>query len=187
MSRRIFIIVIAFIAINNFALYYFFINDKNTNKNDAEYICSLRFSSVSFLNLKKDILSDGNISNYNELKKRLSSESIWDYTLVWSLIMANKYDYAQAYYDVFLCLATIKNYKEEGFFISNIYMEENGVSYFLLDHLDETTRVFALDFLNKASEKGVREAKRELGSYYSLGKYLPKDTVLGKKLIEESK
>ena len=87
-----------------------------------------------------------------------------------ALIMANKYDYHLAYLNVYEAL-TSQDHKA-------------GVSE--LENLDPITKEMALHYLKKGADKGNKECKRILGNHYLEGKYIEKDTIKGKKLIEES-
>jgi len=93
--------------------------------------------------------------------------------LIYSLLMANKYNYPFAYYGVYDCLW-------------QIYPETTS-SLMLLDSLDETTRNIALEYLQKGAELGENNCQYNLGRYYLEGKYFEKDTILGKKLIDRSR
>jgi TPR repeat protein len=95
-------------------------------------------------------------------------------SLFYALVMANKYDYQEAYFDVFECL----------YDLNNEYQHAN--EGWRLDSLDETSRKMALEYLVKATEKGHKQSKEILGEYYLEGLYVEKDTILGKRLIKES-
>jgi len=89
--------------------------------------------------------------------------------LPYALLMANKYDYTMAYYDVYSCL-------------TSLYW--NGLdSSISLDSLDNQTRMMALEYLKKAADKGERNASWELGRLCLEGKHVKKDTVLGNQLL----
>ena len=94
--------------------------------------------------------------------------------LPYALLMANKYDYTIAYYDVYECLTLL--------FWGNC---DNHVCY--LDSLDIKTRKMALEYLIKGAEKGEYNCLRDLGWLYFEGKHVEKDTLLGKLLLEKSK
>jgi len=90
--------------------------------------------------------------------------------LPYALLMANKYDYTMAYYDVFDCL-------------TSLYWSSFNTSI-SLDSLDEQTREMALEYLKKAADKGEPNALRDLGWLHLEGKHVKKDTVLGNQLLE---
>lgn len=87
-----------------------------------------------------------------------------------ALIMANKHGYHLAYLNVYEALTS--------------HDHKKGVSE--LEDLDPITRKTALDYLIKGAEKGNKECKRILGNHYLEGKYIEKDTIKGKQLIDES-
>ena len=93
--------------------------------------------------------------------------------LPYALLMANKYDYDKAYYDVFdrLTLLYWKSYNK-------------SIS---LDSLDNQTRKMALDYLKKGAEKGEYNSLRDLGWLYLEGKHVKKDTILGNQLLEKAR
>lgn len=86
-----------------------------------------------------------------------------------ALIMANKYDYHLAYLNVYEALTS----------------HDHKTKVSELEDLDSTTRKMALDYLKKGAEKGNKECKKILGRHYLEGKYIEKDNVKGKRLIEE--
>jgi TPR repeat protein len=112
----------------------------------------------------------GDINSYEELHIAyldFNEPSLLPY----ALLMANKYDYTMAYYDVYDCLTML-------------YW--NGVSSSIsLDSLDKQTRAMALKYLKKAADKGDINALRELGKLYLEGKHVKKDTILGNQLLEK--
>jgi hypothetical protein len=73
-----------------------------------------------------------------------------------ALIMANKYDYHQAYADVYYCLTDLYHKKE----------------FTELDDVDNRTRAIALEYLNEGAKRGSKECKRILEHYIVQGKYI---------------
>ena len=51
------------------------------------------------------------------------------------------------------------------------------------EHATSETRTFMLDYLKKGATLGDKLCIKELGELYIEGKYVPKDTTLGKKLM----
>lgn len=93
--------------------------------------------------LEKLVIEKGDTSAYYDLfvaYLEYSSEKFIPY----ALIMANKYNYPQAYYDVYDRLW---------------YLYENP------DSLDVTTKKFALEYLEKAAQKGHTQARQTLEEY----------------------
>lgn len=84
--------------------------------------------------------------------------------------MAKKHDYAQAYFDVYFQL--LKSTDAPGTTLS-------------LDSCDEETRNKAIRYLRLAFEKKHEQSIDELGELYYEGKFLSKDTILGRELIDK--
>ncbi|WP_394775761.1 hypothetical protein [Flavobacterium sp.] len=84
-----------------------------------------------------------------------------DYLRV-SLIMANKYQYAQAYYDVYNDF-----YRTNNYIIGN---KEETIED--LNVLDKETRNLAFKYLEKAASKGHTKARKSLLLYNSNGELL---------------
>jgi hypothetical protein len=59
--------------------------------------------------------------------------------------MSNKFDYPQAYYDVFTCL-------------TDVYLSD-------LHQIDDKTASMAIDYLLKANERGHQQAKEIVTEY----------------------
>lgn len=106
---------------------------------------SMNEQSRSDSELIRDILMKGDTSAYDDLSIAFLDYANEDQFLVYALIMANKYDYPQAYYHVYIHLWYL-------------YGDDHQM-------LDSTTRKMALNYLRKAAEKGheqAQEALREL-------------------------
>ena len=100
-------------------------------------------SDVAEESLKSEIMMRGNTKAYHALYTgylRRSPEDI----LFWSMYMANKFDYALAYFHVFLSLKNSVN-------------PQFG-SYSMMDY-DYKTRKMAMDYLHVAVEKQVENAQ----------------------------
>lgn len=116
---------------------------------------------------RKSAVEKGDTIAYKELElENYQSDSF----LYVSLIMANKYNYPSAYYNVFHCLVKQSNKKE---------LEA-------LDDLDEMTKKMAIDYLIMGAEKGDKQCQKILGKFYLEGKYLKKDVEKGSQLIKDS-
>lgn len=80
--------------------------------------------------------------------------------------MANKYNYPDAYCDVYDVLVhPYENYKVS---------------------IDSVTRKQALDYLKKGVELNSIKAKKRMSNLYLYGKYVDQDTILAKQLYKES-
>lgn len=119
--------------------------------------------------LKEKVIKTGDVQSYEALSTAYMDYGIKEF-LPYALLMANKYDYPQAYYDVYECL---------------VLMQAPGQDN--LDSLDPKTLTMALDYLKLSSEKGLHLGKKILGEYYIGGKYFTKDTIKGNQLLRESK
>lgn len=127
------------------SLYLGYFNDKNK-------VDSLMFKIVN----KGDTLAYKDLSMIYALSGHRS-----DYLRV-SLIMANKYQYAQAYYDVYNDL-----YRTNSYISGN---KEETIED--LNVLDNETRNLAFKYLEKAASKGHTKAKKSLLLYNSNGELL---------------
>lgn len=87
-----------------------------------------------------------------------------DYLRV-SMIMANKHDYKQAYYDVYTNLYRMNSYINE----------EKEETIESLSALDKETHNFAFKYLEKAANKGHIKAKKSLLLYDKKGELLKKN------------
>lgn len=83
--------------------------------------------------------------------------------LPWALLMANKYKYDQAYFDVFCYLFDLSN---------NIEHKSENLDNYPLDNLDKKTQKMAVEYLKIAASKGHEQAKEILSLYEKEGKYV---------------
>jgi hypothetical protein len=97
-------------------------------------------SNTSMALLTERALSQGDTSAYDQLSLEYmdSPDNTFLYT---ALVMANKYEYPQAYMDVYSCLTDLAHQKE-------------GTE---LDSLDARTRSLALEYLALGAKKGSKE------------------------------
>lgn len=126
-------------------------------------------------NLRKAVIEDGDTSAYNELSIQYLSYGYGRF-LPFALIMANKYNYPEAYFDIFASLSDLNRY----------YQNDNDNDW-SLDSLDNNLREMAVTYLIKAANKGNEQAQEVLGNYYLEGKYVKKNIALGNRLIQEAK
>lgn len=119
--------------------------------------------------LKRLILSKGDTLAYKELKMAYLDVKYFQEYLLYSIIMADKYKYHHAYYDVYYSLTSV----------------------FLINHyagaIDKKTLDLALKYLKEGVELNDRASVEEFGELCLDGQYVSKDTVLGKKLLEKAK
>ena len=110
--------------------------------------------------LENLILKKGDVEAYNELSLMYLNENRFTF-LPWALVMANKYQYNQAYFDVYSCL----------FDINCQSCNDDQLNNWSLDNLDNETQCFAISYLRKASIKNHRQAKDVIEIYKKQGKY----------------
>lgn len=125
---------------------------------------------TDFQQLKINIIK-GNITSYEELSTKYFESNYLD-MLPYSLMMANKYHYPRAYYDVYEILM-----------VSGGCVEDHN-----LNCLDDLTKELALDYLKLAIEKSDKTASEIFLEYYNKGKSYPiKEFYENEALVEKAK
>lgn len=119
--------------------------------------------------LAKLIFEQGDELAYQELRTTDPFFGNPERLMPYALIMANKYDSGVACFDVYYGFLSIYNTQATRD----------------LDRLDETSQHMAVEYLQKASKRGEWQASEILGKYYMEGRYVKKDTILGRKLMGE--
>jgi len=143
------------------------INSISCGKQKEEF--SLNQGSLPLDKLEELALKNGDTIAYHELSiEYMDSPNDTTFYKV-ALAMADKYDYHAAYLDVYYSLTD--------YYHRNDYKD--------LDDLDLQKRKIAIDYLIKGADKGNKDCKKILGQYYLDGKYVAKDKIKGRKLIEE--
>jgi TPR repeat protein len=117
--------------------------------------------------LKDLVLLKGDTGAFEELAIAYLNEKYDEEFLIYSMVMANKYNYPRAYYYVYYCLTTV-------------FEHHSGI-------IDESTKVLAIKYIMKGSELKDPVSMKYLGGLYLQGKYVPKDTILGKRLEAEGR
>lgn len=84
----------------------------------------------------------GDTNAYEELRVAYLDETFNEEFLIYAMVMANKYDYPQAYWDVFDHLRLM-------------YWSD-------INQIDEQTATLAIDYLLKASKRGHHQAREEV-------------------------
>lgn len=115
----------------------------------------------------KELVLKGDTLAYDELQTAYLDEKYKEEYLLYSIVMADKYNYPPAYFQVYNCLTGV--------------FESGKVI------IDKKTIDLALKYLEKGVELNECQATKELGELYLEGKYVPKDTILGKKLSEKGR
>jgi len=138
--------------------------------NDDVFSMSYGGHSTTEYECLKKIVDYGDTIIYQTMFDDYSDNSHIDEFLAYSLIMANKYDFAQAYYDVFYILTF------------TLISEEYETC------LDETTRQFALDYFKQAIYKGnIIASERLLNEFGENQSYPIKELYLNTALIKQAK
>lgn len=125
----------------------------NNKKNSVERSMNTSIRSVKELEVL--VLEKGDSSAYYTLRNQYFDYG-YERFLPYALVMANRYDYSQAYFDVFDCL-----------------LLAYGTEWDDIALLDSASRNMAIEYLEKASKKGHSQAKEVLEDYANLG-VLPK-------------
>ena len=107
------------------------------------------------------VFEEGDTSAYKELWKEPVP------FLLCSMVMANKYNYPEAYYDVYTS-------------IIDPYRSLNNIP------IDTATFNFAYGYLKRGAELGYKMAKNTMSRGLVKGTFVPQDTVLARKLFFEA-
>lgn len=99
---------------------------------------------------------------YNELRKHYFKIGVYK-LFPCALLMANKYHYTQAYFDVYYSLYDLNSLGEN---------ENPPVKNWSLDKLDQKTQKMAVEYLKIAADKGHLKAKKIWGLYRKEGRYM---------------
>jgi len=134
-----------------------------TTKSDEKDV-SMNSIDVPLNKLKRQALDSGNIESYDQLAIVYMDLPHGEFIDV-AFVMANKYDYDQAYYDVYD--QSLLSTKRMGYTLS-------------LDSCDEQTRIQAIECLQKAYELGHHQAMDEMNSLIKQGFIVKEDTSFKK-------
>lgn len=118
---------------------------KKSEINSNDSIRSMNQPTIGEIDLKKSILYNGDTNAYDKLSISYLDHSIQEEFLFYALIMANKYDYPQAYFDVY-------------FYLTQTFSND-------INNMDEHSAKLAIDYLLKAKEKGHHQAKDIVEEY----------------------
>ena len=107
-------------------------------KNDEEEVClSYHTHPDSYIKDAENILTHGDTALYDSFFDTYADDGAVDMMLPFAMIMANKFDYNKAYYDVY-------------FILTNLY-----VIFYVYDiEIDSITQSIAKVYYTKAIEKG---------------------------------
>ena len=148
-------------------------------------VYTLNHTDLTIKELEKRMIEDNDRKAYDQL---LYSDHTTNYiydsdenkSLFYSLLMANKSHYPSAYYNVYRLLNSYEYFSNCKVVNNRLVHEKNPFSF------DKVTRRFMIDNLKKSAALDDMQANSCLGELYLEGKYLPKDTILGKMLIKKS-
>lgn len=118
---------------------------KKSESNPNEIVRSMNQPTVSESELKKAVLYDGSTSAYDELSVSYLDHNFQEEFLFYAMIMANKYDYPQAYFDVY-------------FYLTQTFSRD-------IKSIDERSAKLAIEYLLKSYEKGHHQAKDIVEEY----------------------
>ena len=118
---------------------------KESEVNSNEPVISMNQSLRNEKSLKEAILINGDTDAYCELSIAYLDHPYQEEFLLYAMIMANKYDYPQAYFDVFDCFVL--------------------AYWFDISKIDEQSASLAIEYLIKAYERGHQQAKDIVEKY----------------------
>lgn len=134
---RILIVIITF--------FYLAACNQKSEKESRSIEKSINQPTRSMSELKKMVLTKGDEDAYYELKMAYLDYEYPEEFLLHAMTMANKYDNAQAYFDVYDCFV--------------------GINRLDITKIDEETASLAIYYLIKASEKGHEQAQEIVKEY----------------------
>jgi len=114
--------------------------------------------------LKELVLLKGDTAAYNQLAIAYLTDEFNEEYLLYSMVMANKYKYPRAFYQVYSCLTGV--------------FEQRRLE------IDKKTIAIAIKYLQDGVALNECQSINKLGELYLEGKYVKKDTILGRKLSE---
>lgn len=126
--------------------------NNSEKKSNRAFEQSMNQPSKSLSELKSLVLNKGDVKAYDELIAAYLDESNSEEFLLYAIIMANKFNYPQAYFDVYSCLVNV--------FYSDI------------TKIDENTAALAITYLEKAAKKGHEQAQ-EMVKEFSINSKIP--------------
>lgn len=138
---------------------------KKIQENEREF----SISNVHYgyqIGLKEKVVCEGDIQAYQKLIDIYSDDWNLEDLLSYSLIMANKYNYSEAYYYVFKILTSMPNIN------ADICAEEKCLSQGLYC-LDDRTKEIAISYFKDAIYNGSILASEALVNRYNKNKEYP--------------
>lgn len=124
-----------------------------TKKKQIEETTTCCVHSIESDALHKQV-SQGNIKAYETVKQLYKQKGESYEVLFYSMMMANKYHYAPAYMDVYLCLWHAFN------------DDDKNTAIYDLSRFDAKSRQMAMFYLQEAAKRGNQQAKNVLIKQY---------------------
>lgn len=180
MKRKLFLIIALSIIILVVALKYYtdYVSNSAVRDYEKKYVAEFNDTQLTNTESRNDLIPKIKERLINKFDKELYDSIVkvgsYQNSLIYSIIVSNKWDYSEASLNVFMGLTGLNE-------------ENSSTDLPEIDFLDEETRKMALHYLEKASDKEHPNAKYILGKYYLEGKYLPKNVALGNSLLQEAK
>lgn len=149
--KNIFFIVALFVA--GFATGWFYYGYlQNLDREQTIGVKGMNDSDIPIDELKRITIHKGDGMAYLKLNIASMNNKFYPADMLsYSLIMANKYNNSQAYYDVYHFLTQINR---------QVF---NGEEY--IDSLNTELQKMAIEYLQKAADTGNKQAKDELEDY----------------------
>jgi hypothetical protein len=142
---------------NNKAIILFFAGlllyscySEKEEKNSIKDIPSPYAPSKNIKEIKKQVLEKGDTLAYYELKVAFMGLPVYPEVMVYSMIMANKYGYTQAFYDVYFCIKLLNSH--------------------YVGALDDETLKLGISYFFSACERGHHQANSKVKEY-GINKY----------------
>jgi hypothetical protein len=145
-----------FLGIGGYQLY-------NSLFEEEEQTIRTAVSYDEIARLEENIVKNGDIDSYNQLMSyHLDQIKPINEFVIYSMIMANKYNYPQACWDVYWRLVYLK------------------------DSVDSQTLNIGMSFLQHGVELNSSSCMNELGQLYLDGKYVDRNEPLGNELLNKA-
>lgn len=145
-----------FLGIGGYQLY-------NSLFEEEEQTIRTAVSYDEIARLEENIVKNGDIDSYNQLMSYyLDQIKPLNEFVIYSMIMANKYNYPQACWDVYWRLVYLK------------------------DSVDSQTLNIGMSFLQHGVELNSSSCMNELGQLYLDGKYVDRNEPLGNELLNKA-
>lgn len=144
---------------------------KSANTNEIPQITGYRYDNPT--EMLKAAIEKGNLEMYCSLIRHetgLRAINFYPY----SLYIAEKFNFAPAYYDTFFALKNLSHRQQANSNLKSNTQSLNGISTDL--------QKLAIYCLIKAYKKGVIPASNDLAFYFNEGIYLPKDADMANAL-----